>query len=145
MADQVFDKKSVGIPEDFVFVRSEIERLHGETVENSKSASESASRAKESADDAKEAAEESRMWAEVRHLGVHFSDKPPEKPVDGMTWFVTNETDQTIVEIRRYDAETMQWCVFASEETYASESLYPRERGEWIGFKISSALIDQKE
>lgn len=142
MADQVIDKKSVGIPEDFVFVRSEIERLHDETIESEKSASESASRAKESADDAREAAEESRMWAEVRHLGVHFSDKPPKKVVDGRTWLVTDEEKQIVKQIRRYDAETMQWCVFCSETTYVSETLYPRERGEWKHFKISPDLIN---
>ncbi len=141
MADQIFDKRTVGIPEDFVFVRAEIERLHDETIISEKSAENSARQAGQNASDARDAAEESRMWAEVRHLGVHFSDKPPEKPVDGMTWFVTDETNRIIKEIRRYDAETLQWCVFCSEETYVSESLYPRERGEWLRFKLSPDLI----
>lgn len=141
MADQIVDKKSIGIPEDIAVIRGEVEELRDQTVASSRDAANSEALARKHASDAREAAEESRAWAEVRHLGVHFSDRPPEEVVDGMTWFVTDEDQERIVAIRRYDASSKRWCVFPSDETYPSDSLYPREVGEWVSFRIAPEVL----
>lgn len=141
MTDQIFDKKSVGIPEDFVFVRAEIEMMRDEARADSLSAANSASQAKQHASDARDAAEESRKWAEVRHLGVHFSDRPPEEVVDGMTWLETDEDAEQVIAIKRYDADSTRHCVFPSEETFPSDVLIPREVGEWQEFKLAPGVL----
>ncbi len=141
MADQICDKRSVGIPEDIVIVRAEIEELHDETVASSRSAHESEVLAQLHASDARDAAEESRAWAEVRHLGVHFSDTPPDEVVDGMTWFMTNEETSQITAIRRYDSSSMKQCIFPTLTTYPSSTLYMHEVGEWQDFSLAPSLV----
>ena len=141
MTDQIFDKKSVGIPEDFVFVRAEIEQMRDETRLDSLSAAASAAQAKQHASDARDCADESRKWAEVRHLGVHFSDHPPEEVVDGMTWLETDEEAEQVVAIKRYGSTSTRNCVFPSEDTYPSDALLPRQVGEWQEFKLAPGVL----
>lgn len=141
MADQIYDKKTVGIPEDVVVVKGQVEEMRDTAEAYKNAAAASANQSQAYAAEARDWATESEKWALVRNLGVSMQTAPPDFKVDGMVWFKTDEEKRQIVSINRYDATSREKTVFPSKRTFPSKNLYPRTIGEWTAFRLAPTTI----
>ena len=146
MAEQVVDKKSVGIPSDIPLVRHQTELFMIRAEGYASSAEQSSLDAADSETQAAEHAELSNHWANVAKgwserysQGIHFGPDEPsyEQRYDGMLWLMTDESKHEIIKIRRWDAASYGVGLYLSDELFLSDSLYPQDRGEWTDFTIN--------
>ena len=155
MADQIVDKRSVGIPPDVVLARHQTlgfrDEAEAHARDSAASATDSAtyaqhaaahaSNASTSARDAAASATEAAMWAEVASMRTLLRPTEPPAKLDGMVWMRTDEQAGTIVAINRWDADLPGSGLFPSAATYPGGGLYPTERGAWTAFAISAGVI----
>lgn len=146
MAEQVVDKKTVGIPSDIPLVRHQTELFAIRAEGYANSAEQSSLRASESATQSAEHAELSNHWANVAKgwserysQGIHFgpTEPPYDQRYDGMLWLMTDESSREIIKIRRWDASSYGVGLYLSDELFLSDSLYLQDRGEWTDFSIN--------
>lgn len=146
MAEQVVDKKTVGIPSDIPLVRHQTELFAIRAEGHANAAEQSSLRAADSATKSAEHAEESNFWANVAKgwserysQGIHFgpNEPPYEQRYDGMLWLMTDESKHEIIKIRRWDSGSYGAGLYLSDELFLSDSLYLHDRGEWTDFKIN--------
>lgn len=141
MADQVIDRKEIGIPSDIDLVRHDVAIMRDEAGESkdAASASEEAAAASEAAalghaSDSRQAAHEAAYWATLHNQGIHFGPDEPEDKWDGMTWLFTNEVTRKIQSFRRWDAALAGSALWPSATTFPGNSTYPQDRGAWTDF-----------
>lgn len=143
MPGQFPDKKTAGIPPDLVQVRHDTEGYMIQAGNSAMSADESAQRSAESAaqsaqhaDEAQQYAEDAKGWSERNSQGIHFGPSEPaeDKRFDGMLWLKTNEANQTITQVNRYDASKAGSGLFLSESLFVSDELYLNDSGAWTPF-----------
>lgn len=148
MADQIVDKRTVGIPPDILDVREDVEARATEAEAAAVTAqgySRSAAMSAEAADASESAAAtyaaQSAAWAVVRNQGLHFGEEEPPTKIDGMLWIKTDESVGTIVAFERWDAASAGAGLFPSEATWPSEDTWPEDQGDWKSFKVASAAL----
>lgn len=141
MADQVIDRKEIGIPTDIELVRHQISLIRDEVVESrdKAAASEIAAAGSEAAamrhaSDARQAAQEAAYWATMRNQGLHFGPDEPKDKWDGMTWLYTNEETRKIQSFRRWDADLAGAALWPSATTFPGDATFPKDRGAWTDF-----------
>lgn len=142
MADQIIDRKTVGIPADVDVVRNEVE-----VMRNDASASKTASQA--SALAAQQSEARAYSWASIAQTlvesqtGIHFADTEPPiiARTNGMAWLVANMTTKNVTALKRWDATQAGDAPFPGSTTYPESSLYPSPMGVWDSFTIDSSII----
>ena len=142
MADQIIDRKTVGIPTDVDVVRNEVEVMKNEAAESEVHAQASAVAAQQS--EAK-----AYNWAMVAETlvesqtGIHFA--PDEPPIiartNGMAWFVADMDNKVVTTLKRWDSTQAGDAVFPSSTTWPDSTLYPSPMGAWGVFTIDSSVI----
>lgn len=143
MADQVQDRRTIGIPSDVEIVRHDVESFKdaaGSFAEQARDASANAAMSEEQARahaaSARESAQEAADWATIHNQGIHFGPTEPDIKWEGMTWLMTDEADRRIVSFRRWDSMLAGSALFPSPQVYPSESVFPAERGAWTDFTV---------
>ena len=142
MADQIVDRKTVGIPTDVDVVRNEVE-----VMKNAAAASETAAQASAVAAEHSEA--RAYSWAQIAETlvesqtGIHFAaDEPPIiARTNGMAWFVADMANHVVTDLKRWDATQAGDAPFPSSTTWPGSSLYPSPMGVWESFTIDSGVI----
>lgn len=146
MPNQIPDKKTVGIPADFVKARHETEQFRDSAQEQAlaskASAEDSATYAAQSlahAGDAHESAIEAKGWSMLQARAVEFGpDEPsPARRFDGMTWLKTDETEKQIVKVRRWDHGKAGVAVLPAADLFPAQDLLPDDMGEWTDFTLN--------
>ena len=142
MADQIIDRKTVGIPTDVDVVRNEVD-----VMKNDAAASKTAAQASERA--AQQSEEKAYNWASIAETlvesqtGIHFS--PDEPPIisrtNGMAWFVADMTNKVVTSLKRWDATQAGDAPFPDDDTWPGSALYPSPMGAWDAFTIDSSVI----
>ena len=142
MADQILDRKTVGIPTDVDIVRNEVEGMR-DAAQASKTAAQASAVAAEHSE------ARAYSWAQIAETlvesqtGIHFS--PDEPPIiartNGMAWLVADMTNKEVTELKRWDATQAGDAPFPSASTWPGSSLYPSPMGAWGNFTISSSVI----
>ena len=148
MADQIVDKRSVGIPPDVVLARHQTLLFRNEAESYASDAEASAAeaatyerRAASHASDSAASAAEAAMWAEAASMRTLMRPTEPPAKLDGMVWMRTDEQSKTIVAISRWDADLPGSGLFPGDATFPSDEVFPAERGAWTGFAISADVI----
>ena len=142
MADQIIDRKTVGIPTDVDVVRNEIEGFKDEAESSKTSAQASAVAAQQSE-------EKAYNWASIAQTlvesqtGIHFADTEPPiiARTNGMAWLVADMANKVVTNLKRWDATQAGDAPFPSSSTWPGSSLYPSPMGAWDTFTIDSAVI----
>ena len=142
MADQIIDRKTVGIPADVDVVRNDVEVFKNE-AEASKTA------AQYSAVAAQQSEEKAYNWASIAQTlvesqtGIHFADTEPPILVrtNGMAWFVADMTNKVVTSLKRWDSTKAGDAPFPDDDTWPGDSLYPSPMGAWDAFTIDSSVI----
>ena len=142
MADQIVDRKTVGIPADISVVRNEVE-----VMKNDAEASETAAQA--SAVSAQLSEARAYNWAQIAETlvesqtGIHFSDMEPPiiARTNGMAWLVADMDNNEVTNLKRWDATQAGDAPFPSSSTWPGSSLYPSPAGAWVDFTIDSSVI----
>ena len=142
MADQIIDRKTVGIPTDVDVVRNEVEIMRDEAAVSETHAQASALAAQQS--EAK-----AYNWALVAETivesqtGIHFAeDEPPIiARTNGMAWFVADMTNKVVTTLKRWDSTQAGDAVFPGSSTYPDDDVYPSPMGAWDTFTIDSSVI----
>lgn len=142
MADQIIDRKTVGIPADVDVVRNEVEVMKNDAESSETHAQASALAAQQS---------ESRAynWASIAQTlvesqtGIHFSDTEPPiiARTNGMAWLVADMQNSEVTALKRWDATQAGDAPFPSSSTWPGSSLYPSPMGVWVDFTIDSNII----
>ena len=142
MADQIIDRKTVGIPTDVDVVRNEIEIMKDDAE-----ASETSARA--SAHAAQQSEEKAYNWASIAQTlvesqtGIHFADTEPPilARTNGMAWLVADMTNKVVTDLKRWDATQAGDAPFPDDDTWPGDALYPSPMGAWDVFTIDSSVI----
>lgn len=142
MADQIVDRKTVGIPADVEVVRNDVENMMDETE-----ASKDAARASELA--AQQFESRAYNWASIAQTlvesqtGIHFSDTEPPiiARTNGMAWLVANMTSKSVTALKRWDATQGGDAPFPAEDLFPDDDVFPSPMGVWETFTISSNVI----
>lgn len=142
MADQIIDRKTVGIPADVDVVRNEVEGFKDEAESSKTSAQASAVAAQQS--EAK-----AYSWASIAQTlvesqtGIHFADTEPPiiARTNGMAWLVADMTDHVVTDLKRWDATLVGDAHYPGSSTWPGSSIYPSPAGAWVDFTIDSSVI----
>lgn len=146
MANQIPDRKTIGIPADFVLARHEIEQFRDSAEEQAQASQQSADDSAESAAQslvyasaAHESANEAKGWSMLQAQAVEFGPDEPSaiRRFDGMTWLKTNETAHEIVKVRRWDHSKAGVAVIPGATVLPAEDLFPDDTGEWTDFTFN--------
>lgn len=147
MADQIVDKRTVGIPSDIELVRHETEGFMTSASESASRAQDerysaqiSASEAAGSAEFAHTEAERAKELVEAKHRGISIDHTAPPQPSDGQVWFESDAGETQITGVHRWDAGAAGSALWPSTSLYPSQSLYPQGQGEWHSYKLSTDL-----
>lgn len=142
MADQIIDRKTVGIPTDVDVVRNEVEVMKNDAAA-SKTAAQASARA------AQQSEEKAYNWASIAETivesqtGIHFADTEPPiiARTNGMAWFVADMTNKVVTSLKRWDATQAGDAPFPDDDTWPGSALYPSPMGAWDAFTIDSSVI----
>lgn len=142
MADQIIDRKTVGIPADVDVVRNEVEGFKDEAESSKTSAQASAVAAQQSEAKAYNWASIAQTLVESQ-TGIHFSDMEPPiiARTNGMAWLVADMQNSEVTALKRWDATQAGDAPFPGSTTYPGSSLYPSPMGVWTSFTIDSSII----
>jgi hypothetical protein len=142
MADQVVDKRTIGIPADIEVVRNDVEEMRDTAESHMDDAQASAAAAQASEAAAKGYEEKAKTLVEEQTGIVFRPDEPAvDSRTDGMLWMVANQTAKKITAFKRWDTTQVGNAHFPSQTTYPSETLYPAPMGAWDDYTLSSALV----
>lgn len=142
MADQIVDRKTVGIPADVSVVRNEVE-----VMKNAAASSET--HAQTSAVAAQQSEAKAYSWASIAQTlvesqtGIHFADTEPPilARTNGMAWLVADMQNHEVTALKRWDATLAGNAIYPGSSTYPGSSLYPSPAGDWVTFTIDSSVI----
>ena len=142
MPDQIFDKRTVGIPSDIEAVRADVNAFKKEAESSAKAAQQSAEEALESQKGAAAYAEAAKDIVDAQ-TGIHFAVDEPLAGMrtNGMLWLVPDEGSGTITSLKRWDGTAIGGAAYPSDTTYPSDGLYPSPRGEWKDYKFGAGCI----
>lgn len=159
MADQIIDRKTVGLMPD-VEVARDLTEGYRDTAEQYMAAAQSymdsAGRIRDGtaairdsasgyASSARDSAAEAKKWAHTANLLGVLQARPDEPArdlrLDGMLWLVTDESAKTVTGIRRWDATDAGQGAFPSDALYPSDSTYPCDRGSWTELRLAASAL----
>lgn len=142
MADQIIDKKTVGIPADITVVRNEVEVMKN-------AAADSATSSQASAVAAQQSEAKAYNWASIAETivesqtGIHFADTEPPilARTNGMAWFVADMTNKVVTTLKRWDATQAGDAPFPADDLFPGDDVFPSPAGAWDVFTIDSSVI----
>jgi len=142
MADQVVDKRTIGIPADIEVVRNDVEEMRN-TAESHMDDAASSAKSAQASEAAAKSWEEKAQVLVSKQTGIVFSANEPaiDSRTDGMLWMVADTSTKKVTALKRWDTTQVGDAHYPSDTTYPSDTLYPAPQGAWDSYTLASDLV----
>lgn len=142
MADQIVDKRTVGIPPDILDVRQDTQGYRDDAQASEEEAAQSATNAaKSEASAALSASTAATLVAAVNGLRVGPEEPELHSRTEHMLWLETSSDLATVSVLRVWDAGAAGAALWPGESTYPGDSAWPMIEGTWVQARLGAACI----